>query len=82
MIPDGGPLVQVVAFSAEAAIRLLAIFGVQHIRTIGIDGGDSYSKYFDYLKPLTNGQKSFDRQFVEIAKIQQMYNLDLDRWSP
>ncbi len=65
------PAVQVRFFSAEAALNLLAAAGVRKIRSLGIDGGSSYSVQFDDLKEktlLANGWTSFDRQFAEIAR--------------
>lgn len=56
-------------FSVEAAFRILANFGVRQIYTLGIDGGTKYAKEFKDLKPLTNGQPSFDKQFIEIKRI-------------
>jgi len=77
---ENGPLVKVTYFSSEAAIGLLALCGVRKIRTLGIDGGSSYSPAFDYLKGITllsNGRKSFNRQFGEIAKIINSTGIDL-----
>lgn len=65
------PVVQVHSFSAEAVLNLLATAGVRHARSLGIDGGATYSNEFDDLKEktlLANGYQSFDRQFAEIAK--------------
>lgn len=69
---EGSPVVAVRWFSAEAALNLLAQAGVRRVRSLGIDGGASYSKEFDDLSEktlLANGHESFDRQFAEIAKI-------------
>ncbi|MEK7703169.1 MAG: glycosyltransferase [Nitrospirota bacterium] len=68
--PDS-PVVQVVFFSVEAALNLLAIAGVRTVRSLGIDGGNTYSATFDDLKEktlLANQVKSFDKQFEGIAK--------------
>jgi hypothetical protein len=65
------PVIPVRFFSAEAAINLLAKAGVRQIRSLGVDGGASYSNDFDDLKDktlLANKWKSFDRQFAEIAR--------------
>lgn len=65
------PVVPVLWFSSEAALNLLAMAGVRRVRSLGIDGGASYSPHFDDLKDktlLNNGHDSFDRQFAEIAK--------------
>jgi hypothetical protein len=64
------PVVRVKFFSAVAAINLLAAAGVHTIRSLGVDGGASYSREFDDLKDktlLANSRSSFDRQFEEIA---------------
>jgi len=65
------PVVRVKFFSAVAAVNLLAEAGVRKIRSLGIDGGDTYSQEFDDLKNktlLANRRSSFDRQFEEIAR--------------
>jgi hypothetical protein len=68
---EGSPVVPVRYFSAEAALNLLALAGVLQVRSLGIDGGASYSNAFDDLKDktlLANGRRSFDKQFEELAK--------------
>jgi len=65
------PVVRVRFFSAEAALNLLALAGVHKIRSLGVDGGATYSIEFDDLKDktlLANRRSSFDRQFEEIAR--------------
>jgi hypothetical protein len=67
----GCPSVPVFAFSATAALNLLAMAGVKHVRSLGVDGGRTYSESFDDLKEktlLAAGLKSFDLQFEEIAR--------------
>lgn len=59
-------------FSAEAALGLLVGAGIKKIRSLGIDGGNQYSKEFTDLNNktlLTNNRNNFDEQFQEIAKI-------------
>lgn len=66
-----GPVVRVRYFSAEAALNLLAAAGVRQVRSLGVDGGASYSFRFDDLKDktlLANSRTSFDDQFQEIAR--------------
>jgi hypothetical protein len=66
------PVVSANYFSAEAALDLLATAGVRKIRSLGIDGGKTYSAKFTDLidvSLLTNQQKSFDQQFQSFAKI-------------
>lgn len=66
-------------FSAEAAVDILATQGIKNIRTLGVDGGNSYSRIFDQTSPetrLANGNVSFDSQFTGIIKKISRYNLD------
>jgi glycosyl transferase family 8 len=66
-----GPVVRATYFSAEAALDLLARAGVRRIRTLGVDGGASYSASFDDLKDVTllaNGRQDFDLQFKGFAR--------------
>lgn len=66
-------------FSAEAALDILATAGVKKIRSLGIDGGNSYSPEFDDLNTvslLTNGQNKFDQQFESFAKILNRTSVD------
>jgi hypothetical protein len=74
-----GPTVKVRYFSVEAAFRLLALQGLKVIHTLGIDGGKSYAKDFNHIKPLRNGRESFDEQFRELAAIITKFNLT---WLP
>jgi len=77
--PNLGPPVRVRYFSAVAAINLLGLAGVKTIRTLGIDGGTDYAPEFAGLKPLENGQTSFDVQFHEIAWSVKKHRLDFAR---
>jgi hypothetical protein len=73
------PVVPVAWFSVEAVLNLLAMAGVRHVRSLGIDGGVAYANEFDDLKDktlLNNGHQSFDRQFPEIAKILARTGMD------
>ncbi len=66
------PVVEIRFFSAEAALRLLALAGVRRVRSLGVDGGATYSRHFADLNRITllaNGRSNFDRQFEEIAEI-------------
>lgn len=66
-----GPVVRATFFSAEAALSLLASAGVRRVRSLGLDGGASYSAEFDDLKEktlLANGRTSFDLQFKGFAR--------------
>ena len=85
---DGSPVVDVRYFSSEAALRLLAMAGATRIRSLGIDGGASYSSEFADLTDktlLANSRSTFDRQFEEIARIIMTTGVDyapLDVESP
>lgn len=66
------PMVSATYFSSEAALDMLAIAGVKTVRSVGIDGGKSYSCQFSDLSGLTllsNKQESFDKQFLSFPKI-------------
>ena len=69
--PHGdSPVVQVKFFSAEAALNVLATCGVKVVRSLGVDGGATYSNAFSDLKEktlLANGHSTFDKQFEGIA---------------
>lgn len=65
------PLIVAKFFSAESAVNILAECGVKTIRSLGVDGGNTYAGRFDDLKTktlLANTQTTFDRQFRQIAK--------------
>jgi len=65
------PVVRVKFFSAVAALNLLAQAGVRTIRSLGVDGGATYSEEFSDLRDktlLSNRRSSFDRQFEEMAR--------------
>ncbi|PSR52055.1 hypothetical protein AHMF7605_00235 [Adhaeribacter arboris] len=73
------PEVPVLYFSAEAVVNLLGLAGAKKIRSLGVDGGTSYSKDFKDLAEktlLANGQSSFDLQFKSISKT--IMKLDID----
>lgn len=75
----GRLMVPATFFSAEAAVNILAQAGINKIRTLGVDGGTTYSKNFDDIKDktlLANGQKTFDIQFLSIARTIMEKNLD------
>jgi hypothetical protein len=82
------PVVEATYFSAEAALNLLAAAGVRRVRSLGIDGGSSYSPVFEDLRDktlLANGRTSFDLQFKGFARTIIRTGLDfspLDRPAP
>lgn len=85
---EGSPVVPVKWNSAEAVLRLLAMAGARHVRSLGIDGGATYSEEFADLKDKTllkSGHPDFDGQFAEMAKIIAQTGIDyapLDVESP
>lgn len=65
------PVIKAKFFSAEAALNLLVACGARTIRSLGVDGGSSYSTAFDDLKGktlLANGHATFDKQFAGICQ--------------
>ena len=82
------PVIGVWYFSSEAALNLLTTAGVKTVRSLGVDGGASYSGEFGDLRKTTllvNKQPSFDLQFREIAAILRKTEVDyapLDIESP
>ena len=79
LVQPESPVVQARYFSAEAALNLLSLAGARCVRTLGIDGGTSYSPDFDDLKDTTllaNTLSSFDVQFQEIARTIMKTNMD------
>lgn len=65
-------------FNADTLTELLARFGINTIRTIGIDGGKSYDSSFADLEEKTlfiNQQTSFEPQFQRIRGHIEKYNL-------
>jgi len=72
------PVVPVRFFSAEAALNVLALSGVRHVRTLGVDGGRTYAPAFSDVSAtlLANRRSSFDRQFESIAD--SIFRHDLD----
>lgn len=63
-----GVNVDVSAFSAEGAVGLLCKSEVVAAAHVGLDGGTKYAEEFAHLRPLMNGQSSFDPQFGHIQK--------------
>ena len=73
------PPIKVRFFSSEAALQVLARLGAKVVRSLGIDGGRSYSKTFADVQQTTllaNAQPSFDIQFREIERIVRENGLD------
>lgn len=75
---ESSPIVEVKYFSAEAAINLLVTSGVKTIRSLGVDGGTSYGSRHQDLNNKTlfsNGQDTFDKQFIGIARTLRNSNI-------
>jgi hypothetical protein len=72
------PPIKVRFFSSEAAMNILGEMGVKKVRTLGIDGGSTYSSEFATLPELQNGLPSFDAQFRELEDIVARYGIDYD----
>jgi len=67
----GKPVVQARYFSAEAALSLLALAGARRVRSLGVDGGASYSQTFSDLSDVTrlnNKHTTYDLQFQGLAR--------------
>lgn len=74
---SGFTVVPVKYFSVEAAINLLAMAGVRRIRSLGVDGGATYSSEFSGVGTLlANGRGSFNKQFTQIAAAILEHGLD------
>lgn len=73
---ERSPLVEVHYFSAEAAVRVLAMAGIKKIRTLGIDGGNKYASSFKDIKPFRGGHTTFDHQTAWIEKTVEKYGVD------
>lgn len=72
----GFPVVKVNFFSAEAVVRLLAMAGAKKIRTLGIDGGNTYASSFKDIKPFRGGHNTFDHQNKPIQNTVNEFGID------
>jgi hypothetical protein len=73
------PVIQAVHFGSEAVVNILAVLGVKVIRTLGVDGGRSYSATFRDLSGktlLSTGATSYDLQFAGIRRTVEKYGID------
>ncbi|HLF99938.1 MAG TPA: glycosyltransferase [Acidimicrobiia bacterium] len=76
----GSPVVYIRYFSSEAALTILAELGARTVRTLGIDGGQSYSSRFEEVAGgtrLVNRQPSFDLQFPELQRIATQHGMEV-----
>lgn len=65
------PSIEARWFSAEAALNLLVAAGNRTIRSLGVDGGDTYANSFEDLSKktkLNNGHLTYNHQFRSFAK--------------
>lgn len=72
------PKIDAADFSAAVLTRLIALSGLKHIRTVGVDGGSAYSASFKDMEGVTKlqtGQSSYDSQFRSIAETIHKYNI-------
>jgi hypothetical protein len=69
------PIISAKYFSSEAAFGILINKGVKEIYSLGLDGGKEYAREFKHIKPLTNGRKNFDYQFIEINKLVEKHKI-------
>ena len=67
-LSPGGPTVTVRCFNAVAVVNWRGSVGVKEVRTVGVDGGRSYSSNFKKDTLLSNGRQSFDCQKVEFKE--------------
>lgn len=77
----GNRAIEVKYFSSEAALSILGNMGARVVRTLGIDGGQSYDSAFSRVEArtrLANGQPSFDLQFAELDRIARRWRIDLE----
>lgn len=68
-------------FSGSVVVNLLARMGIRNIRTLGIDGGNLYSRTFDDLTDKTlfkNEHTSFNVQFSEIQKTVEEFEMSVE----
>ncbi len=73
------PVISARYFGSEAALGVLGEYGVRVVRSLGVDGGTHYATAFssDATQTLlSNGQASFDMQFVELRRIAHKYGVD------
>lgn len=78
--PEGdSPVIQAVHFGSEAVVSILALLGVKVVRTLGVDGGRSYSATFQDLAErtlLASGAASYDLQFEGIRRTVEQHGMD------
>lgn len=81
----GSPVMDLRYFSSEAALSIVATMGASTVRSLGIDGGASYSPSFVGLEDKTllrNGRPSFNAQFRELERIASERHVDFQPLIP
>jgi hypothetical protein len=76
---DRSPMIGAHGFSSQAALNVLGLMGVDVVRSLGIDGGRSYSQSFKELESTTmleNGAASYDAQFDWLRSIADEHGID------
>jgi hypothetical protein len=71
--------IPLIYFSSEAALGILGKLGAKTVRSLGVDGGRSYSEEFQDIEKkalLSNGQPTFDLQFRRLNAIAKKYGID------
>lgn len=74
------PIIDVKFFSFDAVVSLLASSGVSDIKTIGIDGGTTYSQQlaeYNDKTLLSNGRSSFNDQFIAAAQTIEKHTINV-----
>lgn len=66
-------------FSAAVVIELLGQLGVKRVKTLGVDGGNSYSGCFDTKDLLLNEIPTFDVQFKQIDQSVEDYDMSVSK---
>lgn len=81
----GEVTVETAAFGGVVAMRLLAQAGVRTVRSLGLDGGRSYSIDFAAIRDstlLNNGAEGFDRQLADIRAVAEDHGIDYEPLIP
>ena len=79
------PPIPMQSFGAEAALEVLGRLGAKIVRTLGIDGGRSYSQAFRDIHPRDSQpleQPSYDVQFERFFAIAAAHGIDCESLIP
>lgn len=83
--PSTYPTIRCTYFSGDTLIRLLAVLGVKHIRTLGFDGGDGRETLAHYFRKVMYKRKkenkivNYSLQREVIDEIVKEYQIDYGR---